>query len=137
MLRRLARWVDDRLGAATFTQHALNKVFPDHWSFMLGEIALYSFVVLLLTGVFLTFFFDPSMAETVYDGPYEPLRGVRMSRAYQSVVDLSFEIRAGLVMRQAHHWAAVVFIAALVVHLLRVFFTGAFRRPVRSTGSSA
>lgn len=129
MLGRIARWIDDRLGASAFTQHALNKVFPDHWSFMLGEIALYSFVVLLLTGVFLTFFFDPSMAETTYSGSYEPLRGVRMSHAYRSVLDLSFEVRAGMVMRQTHHWAAIVFIAALVVHLLRVFFTGAFRRP--------
>ncbi len=129
MLGRIARWIDDRLGASSFTQHALNKVFPDHWSFMLGEIALYSFVVLLLTGVFLTFFFDPSMAETVYSGSYEPLRGVRMSHAYRSVLDLSFDVRAGMVMRQTHHWAAIVFIAALVVHLLRIFFTGAFRRP--------
>jgi ubiquinol-cytochrome c reductase cytochrome b subunit len=129
VLSRLARWVDERLGVAAFTRHALNKVFPDHWSFMLGEIALYSFVVLLVTGVFLTFFFDPSVAETTYRGSYAPLRGVHMSQAYRSVVRLSFEVRAGLVMRQAHHWAAVIFIAALVVHLLRVFFTGAFRRP--------
>jgi ubiquinol-cytochrome c reductase cytochrome b subunit len=129
MLSRAARWIDDRLGASAFAGHALSKVFSDHWSFMLGEIALYSFVVLLLTGIFLTFFFDPSMAETVYDGSYQPLVGVRMSHAYRSVVDLSFEVRAGLVMRQTHHWAAVIFIAALVVHLLRVFFTGAFRRP--------
>jgi ubiquinol-cytochrome c reductase cytochrome b subunit len=126
---RVARWIDDRLGASTFAEHSLNKVFPDHWSFMLGEIALYAFVVLVLTGVFLTFFFDPSVAETVYQGSYEPLRGVRVSEAYRSVLDLSFEVRAGLVMRQAHHWGAIVFIAAVVVHLMRVFFTGAFRRP--------
>jgi ubiquinol-cytochrome c reductase cytochrome b subunit len=129
VLNRLARWVDERLGVAAFTRHALNKVFPDHWSFMLGEIALYSFAVLLLTGVFLTFFFDPSPAETIYRGTYQPLRGVSMSEAYRSVVELSFKVRAGLVMRQAHHWAAVIFIAALVVHVLRIFFTGAFRRP--------
>ncbi len=129
MVERLARWIDDRLGASSFTRQALNKVFPDHWSFMVGEIALYSLVVLILTGVFLTFFFDPSVSETVYQGRYEPLRGVRMSDAYRSVLDLSFEVRAGLLMRQAHHWAAIVFIAAIVVHLVRVFFTGAFRRP--------
>ena len=121
--------MDDRLSAASFTRHALNKVFPDHWSFMLGEIALYSFVVLLLTGVFLTFFFDPSLAETTYDGKYAPLHDVHMSEAFKSTVELSFDIRAGLVMRQTHHWAAIVFIAALVVHMMRVFFTGAFRRP--------
>jgi ubiquinol-cytochrome c reductase cytochrome b subunit len=129
MIRRSVRWVDDRVGGASFARHALNKVFPDHWSFMLGEVALYAFVVLLLTGIFLSFFFDPSVGETVYDGSYEPLRGVEVSEAYNSVLDLSFDIRAGLVMRQIHHWAAIVFIAALVAHLVRIFFTGAFRKP--------
>jgi ubiquinol-cytochrome c reductase cytochrome b subunit len=129
VLKRLARWIDDRLGASAFTEQALNKVFPDHWSFMLGEIALYAFMVLVVTGVFLTFFFDGSTAETIYHGAYKPLEGVEVSEAYRSVVDLSFEVRAGLVMRQTHHWAALVFIAAITVHLLRVFFTGAFRRP--------
>jgi ubiquinol-cytochrome c reductase cytochrome b subunit len=129
MIKRTVRWMDDRLGAGSFTRHALNKVFPDHWSFMLGEIALYAFVVLLLTGIFLSLFFDPSVSETVYDGSYEPLRGAVISDAYNSVLDLSFDVRAGLVMRQIHHWAAIVFIAALVLHLFRVFFTGAFRKP--------
>ncbi len=129
MLERLARWLDDRLGASAFAQHALNKVFPDHWSFMIGEIALYSFAVLILTGVFLTFFFDASTGKSIYDGSYLPLRGVEVSAAYRSVVDLSFDVRAGLVMRQIHHWAALVFVASIVVHLCRIFFTGAFRRP--------
>jgi ubiquinol-cytochrome c reductase cytochrome b subunit len=129
MLERLARWIDDRLGASAFAQQALNKVFPDHWSFMLGEIALYCFVVLLLTGTFLTFFFDASTSTSTYDGSYTPLRGVEVSDAYRSVIELSFDVRAGLVMRQAHHWAAIVFIGSIVVHLCRVFFTGAFRRP--------
>ena len=129
MIERFARALDDRLEASSFTRQALNKVFPDHWSFMIGEIALYSFVILVLTGVFLSLFFDASTAETIYDGSYEPLRGVEVSRAYESVVDLSFDVRAGLVMRQIHHWAAIVFIAAMIVHLCRVFFTGAFRKP--------
>ena len=129
MLRRLARWIDDRLGASAFTQEALNKVFPDHWSFMLGEIALYCFVVLVLTGVFLSFFFEASLTETVYQGAYEPLRGVEVSDAYASVLELSFGVRAGMMMRQIHHWAALVFVAAIVLHLCRIFFTGAFRRP--------
>jgi ubiquinol-cytochrome c reductase cytochrome b subunit len=129
VLSRISRWIDNRLSAANFTEHALNKVFPDHWSFMLGEVALYSFVVLLVTGVFLTFFFDPSVAETTYHGSYKALQGVQMSEAYRSTVDLSFDVRAGLVMRQTHHWAAIVFIASLVIHMMRVFFTGAFRRP--------
>lgn len=117
------------MGAGSFTRSALNKVFPDHWSFMLGEIAMYAFVILLLTGIFLSLFFDPSAGKTVYDGSYVPLQGVPISDAYNSTLDLSFEVRAGLVMRQTHHWAAIIFVAAVVAHLLRIFFTGAFRKP--------
>ena len=125
----LPRWLDDRLRGSHFLHRALNKVFPDHWSFMLGEIAMYSFAILVATGTFLAFFYSPSVNEVVYRGPYEPLRGVEMSEAFRSVLRLSFEVRAGLVMRQIHHWAALVFLAAIVTHLCRVFFTGAFRRP--------
>jgi ubiquinol-cytochrome c reductase cytochrome b subunit len=128
-LERLGRWFDDRLGASRFARTTLNKVFPDHWSFMLGEIAMYCFIVLVLTGVYLSFFFVPSDKTVVYTGSYGPLRGVSMSQAYESTIRLSFDVRAGLVMRQIHHWAALVFIAAIVAHLCRVFFTGAFRRP--------
>jgi ubiquinol-cytochrome c reductase cytochrome b subunit len=129
LLRRTARWLDRRLGAADFARAALNKVFPDHWSFMIGELALYCFVVLVLTGTYLTFFFAPSTSEVVYHGSYAPLQGVHMSDAYRSALDISFDVRAGLVMRQVHHWAALLFMASIVVHLARVFFTGAFRRP--------
>ncbi|MBA2281228.1 MAG: ubiquinol-cytochrome c reductase cytochrome b subunit [Acidimicrobiia bacterium] len=129
LTRRLARFVDERLGTAGFARTALNKVFPDHWSFMIGELALYCFVILLLTGTYLTFFFDPSQNEVVYQGSYAPLQGVEMTAAYASALDLSFDVRAGLVMRQIHHWAALLFLAAIVVHLARVFFTGGFRRP--------
>jgi ubiquinol-cytochrome c reductase cytochrome b subunit len=126
---RLERWVDDRLGTSRFVSHSLVKVFPDHWSFMLGEVALYAFVVLLATGTFLSFFFEPSAHEVTYRGSYEPLQGVTMTEAYRSTVHLSFDVRAGLVIRQMHHWAALVFLAAIVLHLCRIFFTGAFRRP--------
>jgi len=126
---RGARWVDERIGGASFARTALNKVFPDHWSFMIGELSLYCFITLLLTGTYLTFFFDPSTAKTTYDGNYGPLRGVEMTRAYRSALELSFDVRAGLVMRQIHHWAALLFLATIVVHLGRVFFTGAFRKP--------
>jgi ubiquinol-cytochrome c reductase cytochrome b subunit len=104
-------------------------VYPDHWSFVLGQIAIYSFIVLLLSGIYLMFFFDPSMREVTYEGSYAPLRGVDVSAAYDSVLDLSFDVRGGLFMRQLHHWAALLFVAAIVLHLLRVFFTGGFRRP--------
>jgi ubiquinol-cytochrome c reductase cytochrome b subunit len=129
IVRGAVRWIDDRLGASGFVRSALNKVFPDHWSFMIGELALYCFMILLGTGVFLTFFFKASSHEALYTGSYAALKGVRVSEAYKSVVDLSFDVRAGMVMRQMHHWAALVFIAAVMVHMLRVFFTGAFRRP--------
>ena len=124
-----AEWVDDRLGAAAYIKKNLNKVFPDHWSFMLGEIALYSFVILLLTGTFLTFFFDPSSREVIYNGSYVPLKGLPMTAAYSSTLDISFDVRGGLIMRQMHHWAALLFVASMVVHLCRTFFTGAFRKP--------
>ena len=129
MIKRIGRWFDDRLGASSFARTSLNKVFPDHWSFMLGEVALYCFVILVVTGVYLTFFFVPSAKTVVYDGSYAPLRGFAMSQAYESTVRLSFDVRAGLVMRQIHHWAALVFIASIVAHLCRIFFTSAFRRP--------
>ncbi|EFQ83427.1 cytochrome b/b6 family protein [Aeromicrobium marinum DSM 15272] len=122
-------WVDDRLGLAGAARKNLRKVFPEHWSFMLGEIALWSFVVLLLTGTVLTFWYQPSMAEIVYEGSYEPFRGLEMSQAYASTLDISFDIRGGLLMRQIHHWAAALFVAAMLVHMLRVFFTGAYRKP--------
>lgn len=125
-----ARWNDDRLGIAkVLGRENLRKVFPDHWSFLLGEIALYSFVVLLLTGVFLTIWFKPSMAEVDYHGSYQLLRGVPMSEAFASTLDLSFDVRGGLLVRQIHHWAAILFVAAATVHMLRIFFTGAFRKP--------
>ncbi len=122
-------WLDERLGVAKGGRKLINKIFPDHWSFMLGEIALYSFIVLLFTGVFLTLFFVPSSHEIIYHGSYAPLRGQKVSEAYASTLNISFNVRAGLVMRQMHHWAANVFIAAIVVHMLRIFFTGAFRKP--------
>ena len=127
--RRLLRALDDRLRFASAARSGLAKIFPDHWSFMLGEIAMYSFVVLILTGIYITFFFQPSLTETVYQGRYAPLAGTEVSAAYASTVRLSWDVRMGLVMRQAHHWAALIFLAAIVVHLARIFFTGAFRRP--------
>jgi ubiquinol-cytochrome c reductase cytochrome b subunit len=129
VIRRLVRFVDQRSGAAPFVRKALRYVFPDHWSFLLGEVALYCFILLVATGVYLTLFFDDSRSQTVYRGSYEPLRGDSMSRAYESVLHLSLDVKAGLLMRQTHHWAANVFIAAIVLHVLRVFFTGAFRKP--------
>ncbi|MFD8995865.1 cytochrome bc1 complex cytochrome b subunit [Streptomyces abikoensis] len=121
--------LDRRAPVSEAVRALFRKAFPDHWSFLLGEIALYSLMVLILTGTYLTLFFDPDMAERAYQGSYGPLRGLLVTGAYASTLDLSFEVRGGLLIRQMHHWAALVFVAALGVHMLRVFFTGAFRRP--------
>jgi ubiquinol-cytochrome c reductase cytochrome b subunit len=126
---KAADWVDGRLGIYGLAKANLRKIFPDHWSFMLGEICLYSFIIIILTGVYLTLFFQPSMAEVVYHGSYTPLDGISMSQAYESALNISFQVRGGLLMRQIHHWAAIVFVAAMLVHMMRVFFTGAFRKP--------
>lgn len=125
------RVMDERLHLASpsLRKLFLNKVYPDHWTFLLGEIALWSFVLLLLTGTFLALFFDPSMEETTYGGSYTALSGVEMSRAYASTLEISFDVRGGLLIRQMHHWAALLFLASIVVHMLRIFFTGAFRKP--------
>jgi ubiquinol-cytochrome c reductase cytochrome b subunit len=125
---RIADWADGRLGIYHF-RFMVRKVFPDHWSFMFGEIALYSFVMLLLTGVWLTLFFDPSMTEVVYDGSYTALQGVPMSRAYESTIEITFDVRGGLLIRQLHHWSALIMIGALCCHTLRHFLTGSFRKP--------
>ncbi|MFK0046037.1 cytochrome bc complex cytochrome b subunit [Streptomyces sp. NPDC090741] len=128
-VRRAGFALDARLPLGEVAKAGLRKAFPDHWSFLLGEIALYSLVVLLLTGTYLTLFFQPSMGEVTYTGSYGPLRGLRVSEAYDSTLRISFDVRGGLLIRQMHHWAALVFVAAVGAHLLRVFFTGAFRRP--------
>ncbi|WJV45179.1 cytochrome bc1 complex cytochrome b subunit [Streptomyces flavofungini] len=126
---RVADWADGRLGVHTLARTQMRKVFPDHWSFMFGEICLYSFLILILTGVWLTLFFEPSGIEVEYNGSYEPLKGVLMTRAFESTVDISMEVRGGLLIRQIHHWAALVFVAGMLVHMMRVFFTGAYRKP--------
>jgi ubiquinol-cytochrome c reductase cytochrome b subunit len=129
MIKRFVRFVDERSGGAPFIRKTMRYVFPDHWSFLFGEVAFYAFVVLVATGIYLTLFFDPSLTQVHYHGVYAPLRGRTMSEAYKSAVDLSFKVKAGLLMRQTHHWAADVFVAAVVLHLVRIFFTGAFRKP--------
>ncbi|HEX3512198.1 MAG TPA: cytochrome b N-terminal domain-containing protein [Solirubrobacteraceae bacterium] len=123
------RFVDERTASAGLIKKALRYLFPDHWSFLLGEIALYAFITLILTGTYLALFFDPSVAKTTYHGAYAPLQGQQMSEAYKSVVEISLSYKAGLLIRQTHHWAADVFLASIVLHLMRVFFTGAYRKP--------
>jgi ubiquinol-cytochrome c reductase cytochrome b subunit len=129
LVERGLLWIDDRLGTAHFVRHALRKAFPDHWSFMLGEINLYAFIVLVGTGTFLAVFFDPNLSKVTYHGPYRLLDGALMSQAFASTMRLSFEVNAGLLVRQIHHWTALLFVAGICLHMGRVFFTGAFRKP--------
>jgi ubiquinol-cytochrome c reductase cytochrome b subunit len=127
--RRIVRFVDERSASAPILRKVLRYLFPDHWSFLLGEVALYAFIVLVATGVYLTFFFVDSTHEVVYHGTYPPLRDQHMTEAYKSVLDLSLNVKAGLLIRQTHHWAANIFLVAIILHLFRVFFTGAYRKP--------
>ena len=129
LTRRAIRFVDQRTGSAPYLRKLMRYLFPDHWSFLLGEVALYAFMVLVATGIYLTFFFVDSTKEIVYHGQYAPLDGQKMSEAYASVLHISLAVRAGLLIRQTHHWAANVFLVAIIVHLLRIFFTGAYRKP--------
>lgn len=124
-----ANYLDERTKLGGGVKFIGRKIFPDHWSFMLGEVALWSLIITIISGTFLTFFFNPSMAHVTYDGAYAPLKGTEMSIAYASSLDISFEIRGGLLMRQVHHWGALLFVAAMGLHMLRTFFTGAFRKP--------
>ncbi|MFD4874312.1 cytochrome bc complex cytochrome b subunit [Streptomyces sp. NPDC058420] len=126
---RVAEWARTRMGLRRVTGTGGPKARPDHWSFLLGEICLSSFVVLVVTGVYLTFYFHPSTNQVVYDGGYAPLRGQFVSEAFDSTMHISFDVRGGLLIRQAHHWAALIFVAAVLTHMMRVFFTGAFRKP--------
>lgn len=128
-VRKANAFLDERLGTQSFLERGMNHIFPDNWSFMLGEMAAYCLFILIVTGVYLAFFFDPSDGDVIYHGPYIPLRGLHMSSAYKSVVDISLQVRMGLLFRQIHHWAANIFIATLLVHMVRVFVTGAFRKP--------
>ena len=122
-------WLDERFHGAKGFRTLFRKIFPDHWTFLLGEIALYTFIILLLTGTFLALFFVPSAAPVIYHGSYSKLDGAEMSQAYQSVLNISFDVRGGLLIRQIHHWAADMFMVAIIAHMLRVFFTGAYRKP--------
>ena len=128
-IAKASSWIDERTSVSGAVKEFGRKIFPDHWSFMLGEVALYSFIVILLSGTFLTFFFDPSMAHTTYDGQYIPMKGMEMSAAMASTLDISFDVRGGLLIRQMHHWGALLFVAATMLHMARIFFTGAFRKP--------
>ena len=121
--------IDSRYTMSAAIRQQLNKVFPTHWSFMLGEIALYSFIILLLSGVYLTLFFDPSITEGDLRRRLPAAQRRRDVSRLRTALNISFEVRGGLFIRQVHHWAALLFAVSIMVHMLRIFFTGAFRTP--------
>lgn len=130
MIGAIANWLDDRVAFSRSGSKITDYIFPEQWSFMLGEVAAYSFLILVVTGVFLTFFFVPDGSSFVhYHGAYAPLVGEKMHPNFDSALRISFDVRGGLLCRQAHHWAALIFIGSIVVHMGRVYFTGAYRRP--------
>lgn len=126
---KVARGVERRFQVAGLVRRQINHVFPWHFSFFWGELALYSFVVLVGSGIVLALFYVPSLDEIIYQGSYGPAFGLEGSRAWVSTVDLSVDVRGGLFLRQMHHWAALVFLGAIMLHMGRIFFTGAYRAP--------
>ncbi len=129
LVERYVDSVTGRTGGNSFVTKSLRKVFPSHFSFLWGELALYSFIVLLVTGTYLTLFYQGSQEVRTYTGSYEALQGQEVSAAFDSVMRISHDVKGGLLIRQMHHWSALLFMGAIVLHMARVFFTGAFRRP--------
>jgi quinol---cytochrome-c reductase cytochrome b subunit len=112
------------------TMRRLVRADPDdRWAAAFGRIAVYSFLMALVSGILLLPFFQSSMTPVVYHGSYRELDGRTVSRAYQSTLNISFDVRGGLLIRQVHHWSADLFVAAVCLRLIRVFFRGRFRLP--------
>lgn len=115
--------------ATAFAAELRRRTVPTHWTDVFGVVTMACLAVLVVTGVVLMFFYVPSSERVVYDGGYSPLHGVEVSRAFASTLGLSLDVNGGLVLRQAHHWAALLLPAAILAQLAVMFFTGAFRRP--------
>lgn len=123
------RWLDERLHIGRFRRRFLTKAFPVHDSYILGELALFSFATLVITGVFLALFYIPSTSKVIYDGALLNYRGKSLPEAFASVIYITYDLPMGMLIRQVHHWAANIFIASISLHMLRVLFTGAYRKP--------
>ena len=125
---RLYDWFDTRLDLAD-GQTFLGKAFPAEDSFLLGEVAIFCFLFLVLSGVFLGFFYEPSTSDVEYDGSVAEFQGEEMPEAFVSVLHITYTVPFGMFIRRLHHWAAHLFVASIGLHMLRVFFTGAYRNP--------
>ncbi|MDP3951967.1 cytochrome b N-terminal domain-containing protein [Microbacterium sp.] len=119
--------------ATAFISELRGRAVPVHWTNLFGVITVASIAVLFVTGVMLMFVYVPSSEVVKYRGDFSPLVGVEVSRAFDSVMRLSFDIPGGLMLRQLHHWAALLVPASIMLQLLVSFFTGAFRRPRRGS----
>ncbi|WP_136602627.1 cytochrome b [Salinigranum halophilum] len=127
-LRQLYGWVDERLDLES-GKSFLGKAFPAEDSFLLGEVALFCFLLLVLSGVFLGFFFEPSTSEVEYDGSVAEYQGEELPESFVSVLNITYDVPFGMLIRRMHHWAAHLMVASMALHMLRVFFTGAYRNP--------
>ncbi|MEF8822179.1 MAG: cytochrome bc complex cytochrome b subunit [Halovenus sp.] len=127
-LRRLYGWFDDRLDLEG-GRSILGKAFPAEDSFLLGEVALFCFVLLVLSGMFLGFFYEPSISNVEYEGSVAEYQGEEMPESYVSVLNITYDVPFGMLLRRMHHWAAHLMVASMALHMLRVFFTGAYRNP--------
>jgi ubiquinol-cytochrome c reductase cytochrome b subunit len=121
--------LEERLAFRAALRRAKRRLFPGHWSFLLGEVTLFSFVALVLSGVYLALFYRASTTTLVYAGADPSFEGLSLPDAFASVLDLSVGVPFGLVLRRFHHFAAHLFLGSLLLHAARVYFTGAFRRP--------
>jgi ubiquinol-cytochrome c reductase cytochrome b subunit len=129
MFAALLDALDQRLGLRKPAREVARKVFPTHWSFLISEVSLISFAVLVLTGIFLTMFYRASTADVVYTGSASLFAGRDLPAAYESIVRLSHDVPGGLLFRRIHRGASHLFIATIVLHFLRILLTGAFRHP--------
>ena len=127
-LRAAYGWLDERFDLSA-TTHVLGKAFPAEDSFLLGEVALFCFLLLVLTGVFLGFFFEPSTSQVEYQGSVVAYQNEEVPESFASVLHITYDVPYGMFLRRMHHWAAHLFVASIALHMLRVFFTGAYRNP--------
>ena len=125
---RTYRWFDARFDLDSGREF-LGKAFPAEDSFLLGEVALFCFLLLVLTGMFLGMFFEPSTSDVKYEGSVAEYQGEEVPEAYASVLHITYDIPFGMFIRRLHHWAAHLFVASIGLHMLRVFFTGSYRNP--------
>src|SRR5215218_207353 len=121
VIRRTTGWVDERLNIGALYRKYGRKAFPVHSTFFFGEMALFAFVILIATGTYLAFIYVPSNAEVTVNGETMP-------EAYASVQVIE-SIPVANLFRNVHHWAAHVMVASILLHTLRIFLSGTYRKP--------